>query len=72
MLRSSPSSPPGTTFGTFDDFAGYTPSRDVVLNLVEVGNGEGAVGGSSYWPSYSEYDKGPVQGLACRADEQPG
>ena len=48
---------PGTTFGTFDDYAGYTPVRDAVLNLIEVGNGEGAVGGSSYWPSYSEYDK---------------
>ena len=48
---------PGTTFGTFDDYAGYTPLRDTVLNLIEVGNGEGAVGGSSYWPSYSEYDK---------------
>ena len=48
---------PGTTFGTFDDYAGYTPVRDAILNLIEVGNGEGAVGGSSYWPSYSEYDK---------------
>ena len=47
---------PGTTFGNFDDFAGYTPTRDTVLTLVEVGNGEGAVGGSSYWPSYSQYD----------------
>ncbi len=47
---------PGTTFGTFDDFAGYNPTRDSVLNLIEVGNGEGQVGGSSYWPSYSEYD----------------
>ena len=47
---------PGTTFGNFDDFAGYTPNRDTVLSLVEVGNGEGAVGGSSYWPSYSQYD----------------
>lgn len=48
---------PGTTFGTFDDYAGYTPARDTVLSLIEVGNGEGKVGGSSYWPSYSEYDK---------------
>lgn len=47
---------PGSTFGTFDDFAGYTPTRDAVLTLIEVGNGEGAVGGSSYWPSYSQYD----------------
>ena len=48
---------PGTTFGTFDTYAGYTPVRDTVLCLIEVGNGEGLVGGSSYWPSYSEYDK---------------
>ena len=47
---------PGTTFGNFDNFAGYTPTRDSVLSLVEVGNGEGAIGGSSYWPSYSQYD----------------
>lgn len=48
---------PGTTFGTFDDYAGYTPVRDQILCLIEVGNGEGKVGGSSYWPSYAEYDK---------------
>ena len=48
---------PGTTFGTFGDFMGYTAARDDQLNLVEVGNGEGKVGGSSYFPSYSEYDK---------------
>ena len=47
---------PGPTFGNFDDFAGYTPTRDAVINLIEVGNGEGATGGSSYWPSYSQYD----------------
>ena len=47
---------PGTTFGNFDNFAGYTPARDSVLTLIEVGNGEGAIGGSSYWPSYSQYD----------------
>jgi hypothetical protein len=47
---------PGITFGTFDTYAGYTPTRDSVINLIEVGNGEGAIGGSSYWPSYSEYD----------------
>lgn len=47
---------PGTSFGNFDNFAGYNPTRDTVLNLIEVGNGEGAVGGSSYWPSYAQYD----------------
>ena len=47
---------PGTTFGNFGDFTGCTALRDSVLNLVEVGNGEGKVGGSSYWPSIEEYD----------------
>ena len=47
---------PGTTFGNFDNFAGYTAKRDDVLNLIEVGNGEGKVGGSSYFPSYEQYD----------------
>ena len=47
---------PGKTFGNFDNFAGYTPARDSVLSLVEVGNGEGAVGGNAYFPSYAEYD----------------
>ena len=53
---------PGATFGTFDNFAGYTPVRDSVINLIEVGNGEGAVGGSSYWPSYSQYDTALAKG----------
>ena len=47
---------PGKTFGNFDNYAGFTAQRDDVLNLIEVGNGEGKVGGSSYFPSYSEYD----------------
>ncbi len=53
---------PGTTFGNFDNFAGYTPTRDSVLSLVEVGNGEGAIGGSSYWPSYGQYDLALAKG----------
>ncbi len=47
---------PGTTFGNFDDYAGCTAERDSVINLLEVGNGSGSVVGTSYWPSYSEYD----------------
>ncbi len=47
---------PGSTYGNFDDFAGYDAVRDTVLNLLEVGNGEGMVGGSNYWPSYDQYD----------------
>lgn len=53
---------PGTTFGTFEDFAHYTPAYDEYITMVEVGNGEGKVGGSMYWPSYQYYtmalDKG--------------
>ncbi len=53
---------PGTTFGTFGDFTGYTPARDQIMNLVEVGNGEGQVGGSSYFPSYEHYDNALAMG----------
>ena len=46
---------PGTTFGNFDNFGYYDVAADRVINMVEVGNGEGAVGGSAYWPSYEQY-----------------
>ena len=53
---------PGTTFGTFEDFAHYSPAYDELITMIEVGNGEGKVGGSMYWPSYQYYtmalDKG--------------
>ena len=53
---------PGLTFGTFEDFAHYTPAYDELITMIEVGNGEGKVGGSMYWPSYQYYtmalDKG--------------
>jgi len=53
---------PGTTFGTFADFAYWDPQIDERITLVEVGNGEGAIGSSSYFPSYEYYtlalDKG--------------
>ncbi len=47
---------PGTTFGNFGDYTGWTAERDEIMNLIEVGNGEGKVGGSGYFPSYDEYD----------------
>ena len=47
---------PGTTFGFFDSFTGLTPERDKVMTLIEVGNGDGAVGGTGYFPSYEYYD----------------
>ncbi|MEG2420631.1 MAG: CehA/McbA family metallohydrolase, partial [Oscillospiraceae bacterium] len=53
---------PGTTFGTFSDFAYLDPIIDERINLIEVGNGEGAIGSGGYFPSYQYYiralDKG--------------
>ncbi len=53
---------PGTTFGNFSDFAYYNPIIDTRMYLVEVGNGEGAIGAGGYYPSYEQYimalDKG--------------
>ncbi len=47
---------PGTTFGYFDSFTGWEENRDAVMNLIEVGNGDGAIGGTAYFPSYEYYD----------------
>ncbi len=53
---------PGTTFGNFADFGYYDPIIDTRMYLVEVGNGEGAIGAGGYYPSYEQYimalDKG--------------
>ena len=53
---------PGDTFGTFTDFAYWDPVIDTRIQLVEVGNGEGAIGAGGYYPSYEYYimalDKG--------------
>ena len=53
---------PGSTFGTFSDFAYWDPVLDDRIFLVEVGNGEGQIGQGGYYPSYEYYtmalDKG--------------
>ena len=53
---------PGPTFGTFEDFGHYDMAVDNKINLIEVGNGEGDVRASGYYPSYDYYtqalDKG--------------
>ena len=53
---------PGTTFGNFTDFSYWSPEADSRIYLVEVGNGEGQIGSSGYYPSYEQYtlalDKG--------------
>lgn len=48
---------PGTTFGDFQDFAYYSEARDQLITLIEVGNGEGEVGSSGYFPSYEYYTR---------------
>ena len=48
---------PGTTFGDFNNFANYDPEIDKLITLIEVGNGEGKVGSSMYFPSYDYYTR---------------
>ena len=48
---------PGTTFGDFYDFGYYSESADSLVTLIEVGNGEGAIGSSGYFPSYEYYTR---------------
>lgn len=48
---------PGTTFGDFSDFSYYDQEIDSLITLVEVGNGEGAIGSSGYFPSYEYYTR---------------
>jgi LPXTG-motif cell wall-anchored protein len=48
---------PGKTFGDFADFGYYSEAADKVVNLVEVGNGEGPIRGSGYFPSYEYYTR---------------
>jgi len=48
---------PGKTFGTFSDFAYWTPIYDNKMVAVEVGNGEGAIDSGGYFSSYAEYTK---------------
>lgn len=48
---------PGKTFGDFVDFGYYSEGADQVINLIEVGNGEGPIRGSGYFPSYEYYTR---------------
>ncbi len=43
---------PGETFGTFQDFGNYDENIDKLITMIEVGNGEGAIGSSGYFRSY--------------------
>lgn len=48
---------PGPTYGDFADFGYYDPEIDKLITLIEVGNGEGAVRSSGYFPSYEYYTR---------------
>ena len=48
---------PGPTFGDFGKFGYYTPKRDNRIQMIEVGNGEGAVGSGGYFRSLEYYFK---------------
>lgn len=48
---------PGPTYGDFADFGYYDPDIDKLITLIEVGNGEGAVRSSGYFPSYEFYTR---------------
>lgn len=48
---------PGKTFGDFSDFGFYSEAADNVVNMIEVGNGEGPIRGSGYFPSYEYYTR---------------
>ncbi len=53
---------PGSTFGNFSNYAYRDDDIDSRITLLEVGNGEGAIGSGGYFPSYEQYtlalDKG--------------
>jgi LPXTG-motif cell wall-anchored protein len=67
LLKATPGSisqfnHPGSTFGNFSNFGYYDAAIDEKVNLIEVGNGEGAVGSGGYFQSIEQYylalDKG--------------
>ena len=67
LLKNTPGSitqfnHPGPTFGNFSNYGYYDAAIDEKVNLIEVGNGEGAVGSGGYFKSYDQYimalDKG--------------
>ena len=67
---------PGTMFGNFSDFNYWSEEADSRVYLVEVGNGQGLVGASGYYPSYEQYtlalDKGWHIGPTNNQDNHGG
>ena|GEM_PF-870468 len=48
---------PGKEHGDFHDFGYYDKDIDALVSLIEVGNGEGAVGSDKYYRSYDYYTR---------------
>lgn len=48
---------PGKEYGDFNNFGYYDKDIDALISLIEVGNGEGAVGSDKYYRAYDYYTK---------------
>ena len=81
LLRRSPESismfnHPGTTFGNFNNFAHFDPEVALRIPLIEVSNGEGAIGSGGFFPSHEQYimalDRGWLLGPANSQDNHRG
>jgi len=60
LLRNTPESitmfnHPGRTFGNFNNFAFFDPQVALRIPLLEVTNGEGAIGSGGFFPSYEQF-----------------
>ena len=60
LLRNTPESismfnHPGRTFGNFHNFAHFDHEVALRIPLIEVANGEGAIGAGGYFPSYEQF-----------------
>jgi|GEM_PF-2796652 len=60
LLRRTPESislfaHPGTTFGNFNNFAHFDHETALRIPLVEVANGEGAIGSGGFFPSHEQF-----------------
>lgn len=62
---------PGNTFGDFSDFAHYDEEIDQLITMIEVGNGEGAIGSSGYFPSYEYYTRALDKGWHVAPTNNP-
>ena len=81
LLRRTPQSismfnHPGTTFGNFNNFAHFDAEIAQRIPLIEVSNGEGAIGAGGFFPSHEQYimalDRGWLVAPANSQDNHRG